>query len=165
MANFFNSMVRGAGSELGRSVMRATVINPILKGSDSRPISISQAADPSKVTVLDADIIQTGSKNNSVLNWIFSLFFGFGLSILVPFVGYIISNSILSPRTIMTLDQSYYKADGRTKSGVRVNEDASVINVEVIEVAKNQKVLAAIHKVLFYINLAAMVFGLINVII
>jgi hypothetical protein len=159
--SFMKSVIRGAGSELGRSAMRAAVINPLFKGSDARSVSVNnQGFDASKVSVLEADVIQVGTKNNSGLNWFLAFFVGFSWALVIPAFGFIVSKSIKEPRKIMKLDQSYYKADGRTKSGFRVNENASIVDINVIDVDANQKMLASIYKVLGFINIAVLLFCL-----
>jgi hypothetical protein len=151
MTSFLNSVVRGAGNELGRSAMR-TVINPVLKGKDFRPIGIVNTqsnGETKNFKLLTENTIQIG-KVNTLVSSIFTLILMHLLLIIPPLGLYWFfkeSSNLKIPIRIFTLDKPYYKPDGRTHSGMRVNESANVINTLESPVSKSLLVMSKIYKI------------------
>ena len=149
-SNFFNSVVRGAGSELGHSTMRA-VINPVLKGKDANYISTPSTPlkQNENFAMIDNYTVKIGKefkRSASIMELIFAVILTIVplIQIFVPFMLISAAKKMVIPVKIFKYDRPYYKSDGRFKSGYRKDDDAVCIESTESEVSPDAYTMAKI---------------------
>jgi hypothetical protein len=132
--SFSSAIIRGAGTELGRSAMR-TVLNPVLKGLDSTPVNVTNSSSKNFV-LLNERTIKVGKESSFAstvghfVGCIFALVFLFPLGIGLLFSKI---SDLKKPIFVHTLDRPYFKADGRSRTGFLPDQKAVIINTEELE--------------------------------
>lgn len=151
--SFFKSVIRGAGNELGRSTMRA-MINPVLKGKDSTPISVGGEYSYSKDN--------ESSSNKGFLNYIGLVVLWFFISAvsmslsnyigtyLLGIIGIYYLIKIFSKETIQEYGMVDVEVpDKRRKTGYRIDKVKQVVNEYKEPISKNKKVFYVVASSLY----------------
>ena len=141
MATLTKSITNGFGREIGRSAAR-TLLNPVLKGRDGNYVNLNggsgRKSKSPNVDILDENIVRTGeliTVGKAIGNYFLCMLW-LALVITAPFgiirlfkMGFKVRKSLM----VHALDRPYLKPDGRTTTGFRVDEQANIVDSEVVK--------------------------------